>query len=67
MLAAARARPGGVGGGMSLGRTRYSQALLAFDPATIVASLSDDVTIQVAVHDEPLQGKVTAEFRLREA
>jgi len=47
---------------MSLGRTRYSQALLAFDPASIVASLSDDVTIRVAVHDEPLQGKDTAEF-----
>jgi hypothetical protein len=47
---------------MSLGRTRYSQALLAFDPASIVASLSDDVTIRVAVHDEPLQGKETAAF-----
>jgi hypothetical protein len=47
---------------MSLGHTRYSQALLAFDPASIVASLSDDVTIRVAVHDEPLQGKETAAF-----
>jgi hypothetical protein len=47
---------------MSVGRTRYSQALLAFDPAAIVASLSDDVTIRVAVHDEPLLGKGTAEF-----
>jgi hypothetical protein len=47
---------------MSLGRTRYSQALLAFDPASIVASLSDDVAIRVAVHDEPLEGKDTAEF-----
>jgi hypothetical protein len=47
---------------MSLGRTRYSQALLAFDPTAIVASLSDHVTIRAAVHDEPLEGKETAEF-----
>lgn len=47
---------------MSDGRTRYSRALAAFDPASILASLSDDVTIRVAVHDEPLRGKDTAGF-----
>jgi hypothetical protein len=48
--------------GMVSGRTRYSQALGAFDQAAILASLSDDVTIRVAVHDEPLRGKDTASF-----
>ena len=43
-------------------RTSYSQALATFDPAAILASLSDEVTIWVAVHDEPLQGKETASF-----
>lgn len=47
---------------MIAGRTAYSQALAAFDAAAIVASLSDDVTIRVAVHDEPLRGKDTAAF-----
>ena len=47
------------------GRTPYSQALAAFDQASIVASLSDDVTIRVAVHDEPLRGKDTAGFLFR--
>jgi hypothetical protein len=44
------------------GRTRYSQALAGFEPEVIVASLSDEVTIRVAVHDQPLQGKDTAAF-----
>ena len=44
------------------GRTRYSQALAGFEPKAITASLSDDVTILVAVHDQPLQGKDTAAF-----
>jgi hypothetical protein len=44
------------------GRTAYSRALAALDPALIAASLSDDVTIRVAVHDEPLRGKDTARF-----
>jgi hypothetical protein len=44
------------------GRTRYSQALGAFDPEAIVATLGDDVTILVAVHDQPLRGKDTAAF-----
>jgi hypothetical protein len=47
---------------MSDGRTPYSRALAAFDQARILASLSDDVTIRVAVHDEPLRGKDTAGF-----
>jgi len=47
---------------MTGGRTRYGQALTEFDPALIVASLSDDVTIRVAVHDELLRGKDTAGF-----
>ncbi len=47
---------------MISGRTRYSQALAAFDQASILASLSDDVIIRVAVHDEPLRGKDTAAF-----
>jgi hypothetical protein len=44
------------------GRTTYSRALVAFDQGAILASLSDDVTIRVAVHDEPLRGKETADF-----
>jgi hypothetical protein len=44
------------------GRTRYSKALGAFNQAAILASLSDDVTIRVAVHDEPLRGMDTASF-----
>lgn len=47
---------------MGSGRTLYSQALAALDQASILASLSDDVTIRVAVHDEPLRGKDTAAF-----
>lgn len=30
--------------------------------AAILASLSDDVTIRVAGHDEPLRGEPTASF-----
>ena len=47
---------------MASARTPYSQALAAFDQAAILATLSDDVTIRVAVHDEPLRGKDTAAF-----
>jgi hypothetical protein len=47
---------------MISGRTGYSQALAAFVQASILATLSDDVTIRVAVHDEPLLGKGTASF-----
>jgi hypothetical protein len=47
---------------MISGRTSFSQALAAFDQAAILASLSDEATIRVAVHDEPLRGKETADF-----
>lgn len=47
---------------MTAARTRYGQALEAFDPDLIVAALSDDVTIYVAAHDQPLVGKDTAAF-----
>jgi hypothetical protein len=47
---------------MITGRTTYSQALAAFEPASILACLSDEVTIRVAVHDEPIRGKDTAAF-----
>ena len=47
---------------MVSGRTSYSRALAAFDQAAILASLSDEITIRVAVHDEPLRGKDTASF-----
>ncbi len=47
---------------MIQGRTAYSRALATFDPTAIVAALADDVTIRVAVHDEPLRGKDTAAF-----
>jgi hypothetical protein len=52
---------GSIGGRMT-GRTAYSRALAKFDAEAIVAALRDDVTIRVAVHDEPLQGKETAAF-----
>lgn len=44
------------------GRTRYSRALAAFDVPSILAALSEEVTIRVAVHDQPLHGKDTAAF-----
>lgn len=44
------------------GRMTYSRALTAFDPDAIVACMSDDVRVLVAVHDQPLQGKDTAAF-----
>ena len=48
--------------GRMTGRTAYSRALAEFDAEAIVAALSGDVTIRVAVHDEPLQGQETAAF-----
>ena len=47
---------------MITGRTSYSRALGMFDPAAVLAALSDDVTIRVAVHDQPLRGRDTASF-----
>jgi hypothetical protein len=32
------------------------------DQAAVLASLSDDVSIRIAVHDEPLRGNDTASF-----
>jgi hypothetical protein len=46
---------------MVSGRASYCRALAAFDRSAILASLSDEVTIPVAVHDEPLRGKDTAD------
>ena len=43
-------------------RLTYTNALERFDPDAIVASLTDDVVIRVAVHDEPMQGKQIAQF-----
>jgi hypothetical protein len=45
-----------------IGRTSYSQALAAFDQSSILTTLSENITIRVAVHDEPLRGKDTAGF-----
>ena len=42
---------------MVSGQTFFFQALATPFPAAILASLSNEVTIWVAVHDEPLQGK----------
>jgi hypothetical protein len=47
---------------MVSGRTSYSRARAPLVQAAILASLSDEVTIRVAVHDEPLRGKDTAGF-----
>jgi hypothetical protein len=47
---------------MKPARSGYSRALAAFDPALIVAELSEEVTIRVAVHDQPLVGRPTASF-----
>ena len=44
------------------GRIPYSSALSVFDHERLIASLSDDVVIRVAVHDAPMQGKETADF-----
>jgi hypothetical protein len=49
-------------GSMITGRTSYRRALGMCDPAAILAALSDDVTIRVAFHDEPLRGQDTAGF-----
>ena len=47
---------------MTAWRLPYTQALDRFEPDAIVASLSDDVVIRVAVHDQPMQTKLVAEF-----
>lgn len=43
-------------------RLEYSKALSSFDVNGIVGLMTDDVTIRVAVHDETMHGRDTAEF-----
>jgi len=43
-------------------RLEYSKALSSLDVDGIVGLMADDVTIRVAVHDEAMQGKQTAQF-----
>lgn len=43
-------------------RLDYSKALSSLDVDGIVGLMADDVTIRVAVHDESMQGKETAQF-----
>lgn len=40
----------------------YSRALAVLEPDAIVERLTDDITINVAVHDDPLHGKDVARF-----
>jgi hypothetical protein len=43
-------------------RLPYTDALDRFQADAIVAAMTDDVVIRVAVHDEPMQTKPVAEF-----
>ena len=43
-------------------RPEYSRALASLDVERLVGTLSDDVTIRVAVHDAPMQGRQVASF-----
>jgi ketosteroid isomerase-like protein len=43
-------------------RLQYSKALSSFDVNGIVGLMADDVTIRVAVHDEAMHGRETAQF-----
>ena len=43
-------------------RLEYSRALSSLDVERLVGTLTDDVTIHVAVHDEPMQGREVASF-----
>ncbi len=47
---------------MTAWRLDYTAALAAWDTNEIVSALADDVTIRVAVHDAPMQGKDIAQF-----
>jgi hypothetical protein len=42
-----------------------ARALEAADPDAVLATLTDDVTLRVAVHDEPFVGRATAALVLR--
>ncbi len=43
-------------------RLDYSSALSSLNVAAIVRAMADDVTIRVAVHDQAMHGRETAEF-----
>jgi hypothetical protein len=43
-------------------RLQYSKALSQLDVSGIVGLMADDVTIRVAVHDQAMHGRETAEF-----
>ena len=43
-------------------RLRYSDALERWDTDALVAALTNDVVIYVAVHDQPMQGADVARF-----
>lgn len=47
---------------MASGRFAYTRALAAWETRALISSLSEEVVIHVAVHDEPLRGTETAEF-----
>ena len=47
---------------MSSRRLAYTSALEAWEAENLVALLTDDVVIRVAVHDAPMQGKEIARF-----
>ena len=47
---------------MSVDRLPYSRALSTWNHDGIMSSLADDVVIRVAVHDQAMQGKPTADF-----
>ncbi len=46
---------------MTAWRLSYVGALERWDTTAIVAALADDVLIHVAVHDQPMRGKETAD------
>lgn len=49
-------------GAMAEHRLTWSRALEGWDHEALVAGLTDDVVIRVAVHDEPMEGRGVAEF-----
>ncbi|HZC14521.1 MAG TPA: hypothetical protein VE270_10930 [Thermoleophilaceae bacterium] len=47
---------------MNDARLPYSRALASWDHDGLMAALTDDVVIRVAVHDAPMEGKQVADF-----
>ena len=47
---------------MGLARLRYTNALASWDHDELMGSMADDVVIRVAVHDQVMQGRQTADF-----